>query len=45
MEDTLTKGGHKMTKRLADNNINTILIPDTAIYAVMPRVNKAFLGR
>lgn len=33
-----------MAKALAKHNITTVLIPDSAIYAVMPRVTKLLLG-
>lgn len=33
-----------MAKKLAENGIETALIPETAIYAVMPRVNKIFIS-
>jgi len=34
-----------MAKKLADAQIKTTLIPDTAIYAVMHRVHKAFISK
>lgn len=36
--------GHEMARSLSSVGINTILIPDSAIYAVMSRVNKVVLG-
>ncbi|KXS20883.1 translation initiation factor eIF-2B beta subunit [Gonapodya prolifera JEL478] len=36
--------GHKMAKTLAQNNIDTTVINDSAIFAVMSRVNKVILG-
>lgn len=35
---------HKFVKTLADNKIETILIPDTSIFAVMSRVGKVIVG-
>eukprot|EP00667_Euglena_gracilis_P008817 EG_transcript_8938 len=37
-------GGHLMAKNLAAAGIRTTVIPDSAIYAMMPRVNKVLLG-
>jgi translation initiation factor eIF-2B subunit beta len=37
-------GGHKMAQKLAASGIETTLIPDSAIFAVMSRVNKVVLG-
>ncbi|PVF98854.1 nagb/rpia/CoA transferase-like protein [Serendipita vermifera] len=39
-----TFSGHEMARSLAASGINSILIPDSAIYAVMSRVNKVILG-
>lgn len=39
-----TEDAHKFVKALADNNIQTVLIPDSAVFAVMPRVGKVILG-
>ncbi|CAG7846243.1 Probable translation initiation factor eIF-2B subunit beta AltName: Full=eIF-2B GDP-GTP exchange factor subunit beta [Serendipita indica DSM 11827] len=36
--------GHQLAQSLASSGINTILIPDSAVYAVMSRVNKVILG-
>ncbi|KAG9055018.1 GCD complex subunit gcd7 [Serendipita sp. 407] len=36
--------GHHLARSLASAGINTILIPDSAVYAVMSRVNKVILG-
>lgn len=36
--------GHQMARSLASAGINSILIPDSAVYAVMSRVNKVILG-
>ncbi|KAG8835362.1 GCD complex subunit gcd7 [Serendipita sp. 399] len=36
--------GHQLARSLASAGINTILIPDSAVYAVMSRVNKVILG-
>ena len=38
------KAAHKFVKTLAEHNIETILIPDTTIYAVMSRVGKVIIG-
>lgn len=35
---------HKFVKTLADNQIDTILIPDTTTFAVMSRVGKVIVG-
>lgn len=35
---------HKFVKALAENNIETILIPDTTTFAVMSRVGKVIIG-
>lgn len=45
VENNLSKNGHDMAKKLADAQIKTTLIPDTAIYAVMHRVHKAFISK
>ncbi len=37
--------GHEMAKNLAQMGIETTVIPDSAIFAVMPRVTKVLLGR
>lgn len=39
-----TADAHKFVKALADNKIDTVLIPDSATFAVMPRVGKVILG-
>ena len=44
MESDVEKKGNMMAKMLADNKISVVLIPESAIYAVIPRVNKIFLG-
>ena len=36
--------GHKMANELSKLKINTILIPDSAIFAIMPKVNKVIIG-
>jgi len=36
-------GGHKMAKNLADEGINTTVINDSAIFAIMARVNQVIL--
>lgn len=36
--------GHEFAVSLAKENINTILIPDSAIFSVMSRVNKVIIG-
>jgi translation initiation factor eIF-2B subunit beta len=36
--------GHKLARSLSSSGINSIIIPDAAIYAVMSRVNKVILG-
>ena len=36
--------GQKLAKRLADNDIETIVITDAAIFAIMARVNKVIIG-
>lgn len=38
------KAAHKFVKTLAEHNIETILIPDTTIYAVMSRFGKVIIG-
>ncbi|KAI5964880.1 GCD7 [Candida pseudojiufengensis] len=38
------KQAQNFAKKLAENNIETILIPDTTTYAVMSRVGKVILG-
>ncbi|KAK6201052.1 translation initiation factor eIF2b [Scheffersomyces amazonensis] len=35
---------HKFVKKLAENKIETILIPDSTVYAVMSRVGKVIIG-
>lgn len=37
-------GGHQMVKALAAAGIETLLIPDAAVYALMARVNKVIIG-
>jgi translation initiation factor 2B subunit (eIF-2B alpha/beta/delta family) len=34
-----------MAEKLAEAGIKTTVIPDTAIFAVIPRVHKAFLSK
>lgn len=34
-----------MARTLASGKINTMLIPDTAVYAIMSRVDKAIIGK
>ncbi|KAJ6225389.1 hypothetical protein RDWZM_003934 [Blomia tropicalis] len=36
--------GHDLALSLANDSINTILIPDSAIFSVMSRVNKVIIG-
>lgn len=36
--------GTTMAKALAKHNIPTVLVPDSSIYALMPRVTKVILG-
>lgn len=36
--------GHKMAQSLSAHGIQTLLVPDNAIFAVMPRVTKVVLG-
>ncbi|XP_015787247.1 translation initiation factor eIF-2B subunit beta [Tetranychus urticae] len=36
--------GTELAMKLAEAGINTILIPDSAIFAIMPRVNKVIIG-
>lgn len=36
--------GHKLAADLATANIATTLIPDSAIFAMMARVNKVIIG-
>jgi translation initiation factor eIF-2B subunit beta len=46
-QDSLVLGrfsGHTLARSLASSGINSIIIPDAAIYAVMSRVNKVILG-
>jgi translation initiation factor eIF-2B subunit beta len=45
VENNLKKNGHKMAEKLSDAGIKSTVIPDTAIYAVMQRVHKAFLSK
>lgn len=35
---------HKFVKALTDNNIETILIPDSTVFAIMSRVGKVIVG-
>jgi len=44
VENNLSKNGHEMAKKLTEAKIKTTLIPDTAVYAVMHRVHKAFIS-
>jgi translation initiation factor eIF-2B subunit beta len=37
-------GGHIMAKNLSAAGIETLLIPDSAVYALMARVNKVIIG-
>jgi translation initiation factor eIF-2B subunit beta len=37
-------GGQKLAVMLAKEGIDTILVPDCAIFALMARVNKVILG-
>lgn len=37
-------GGHQMVKTLAAAGIETLLIPDSSVYALMARVNKVIIG-
>jgi translation initiation factor eIF-2B subunit beta len=37
-------GGHQMVKTLSSAGIDTLLIPDAAVYALMARVNKVIIG-
>ncbi|CAB9514021.1 factor eIF-2B subunit beta [Seminavis robusta] len=43
-EDSPSFGGHEMAKSLAKAGIDTIVIHDSAIFAVMARVNKVLLS-
>jgi len=36
--------GHDLAKSLAESNIETIVIPDSAVFAIMSRVNKVIIG-
>jgi len=45
VENNLSKNGHEMAKKLTDAKIKTTLVPDTAVYAVMHRVHKAFISK
>ncbi len=36
--------GHKTARALADSGIETTLITDSAVFAIMSRVNKVILG-
>lgn len=36
--------GHELARSLAKANIKTTLIPDSAVFAMMPRVNKVIIG-
>jgi translation initiation factor eIF-2B subunit beta len=36
--------GHVLAKNLSDANIETMLIPDAAIFSMMARVNKVIIG-
>ncbi|KAM9908333.1 hypothetical protein OXX79_000423 [Metschnikowia pulcherrima] len=39
-----TEDAHRFVKTLAENKIQTVLIPDSTVFAVMPRVGKVILG-
>lgn len=39
-----SKQGHEMAANLASSNIEIAVIPDTAIFAVMSRINKVIIG-
>ncbi|OBA22531.1 IF-2B-domain-containing protein [Metschnikowia bicuspidata var. bicuspidata NRRL YB-4993] len=39
-----TEDAHRFVKALAENKIQTVLIPDSTVFAVMPRVGKVILG-
>lgn len=36
--------GQELAKSLTENNIETIVIPDSAVFAIMSRVNKVIIG-
>ena len=39
-----TENSHKFAKRLAQHNIETIVVPDSAVFALMSRVGKVIIG-
>ncbi|KAI0463722.1 hypothetical protein LJB42_002727 [Komagataella kurtzmanii] len=39
-----TEDAHKFVKKLADAKIDTVLIPDSTVFAVMSRVGKVIIG-
>jgi len=39
-----SRAGHDLAMNLAKEGIDTILMPDAAVFALMPRINKIFLG-
>lgn len=43
-ETTPSNEGHEMARNLAKLDIQTILVPDSAVFALMPRVTKVLLG-
>lgn len=36
--------GHKLVRALSSSNVSTLLVPDSATFAVMPRISKVVLG-
>jgi len=43
-ESNLQKNGHKMAEKLSEQKIKCTVIPDTAIYAIMPRIHKVLVS-
>ena len=44
MNKAPSNSGHLIAKKLAENGIETTLITDAAIFGIMSRVNKVFIG-
>mmetsp|Transcript_32710 Transcript_32710/g.43061 ORF Transcript_32710/g.43061 Transcript_32710/m.43061 type:complete len:377 (-) Transcript_32710:133-1263(-) len=42
-EQATTFAGHEMARKLAESSIEAIVIPDSAVYAMMGRVNKVIM--
>ena len=39
-----TKNAHEFAKKLAQHNIETLVVPDSAVFALMSRVGKVIIG-